>query len=146
MQWYLKDMYITLKEILLVLRTFLICKFLNFTPSSLKKISFPKFVYNFSCEKVSFSLIHTTHKAIHSCWRTLLPVKVTLKQTLKNNDYWIFLIFFVFTLVFFLELETGEGGIVHRVHLDIQAAAGHKLTAIWTRVLILNFKFSTTLS
>ena len=31
-----------------------------------KKINFPKFVYNFSCEKVSFSLTHPTHITIHS--------------------------------------------------------------------------------
>ena len=37
-----------------------------------------------------------------------LSVKVTFKHTIKSNDYWIFLIFFVFTIVFSLELETRE--------------------------------------
>ena len=30
-----------------------------------------------------------------------LSVKVIYKQTVKNNDYWIFLISFTFTFVFF---------------------------------------------
>ena len=37
-----------------------------------------------------------------------LSVKVTFKHTIKSNDYWIFVIFFVFTLVFSLERETRE--------------------------------------
>ena len=49
--------------------------------------------------------------------KTKLSVKVTFKQTIKNNDYWIFLIFVVFALVFFLELEIKEGRTVQRVHL-----------------------------
>ena len=39
-----------------------------------------------------------------------LSLKSLFKQTVKNNDYEIFLIFFVFTLVLFLKLETGEKG------------------------------------
>ena len=44
----------------------------------------PKFAYNFPFKKVNFSQINPIH-------------------------YWIFLIFFVFTLVFFLEFKTREG-------------------------------------
>ena len=68
---YLKDTYTTLKGIgkilfVSVLRILLICKFLNFTADSLKKLNFPKFVFNFPCEKGNFSLIHRTHITIHS--------------------------------------------------------------------------------
>ena len=89
------------------------------------------------CEKVSFSLIHPTHITIHSL-RCQLSVKVTFKQTVKNNDYWTFLIFFAFTFVFFLELDTRDGWIVQRVHLYIWAAAGHELKAIVTRAQSFN--------
>ena len=59
-----------------------------------------------------------------------LSVKVTFKHTIKSNDYWIFVIFFVFTLVFSLERETRERWIVQRVYLHIWTVAGHKLGAI----------------
>ena len=67
-----KDMYITLKGIgkiifVLVVRIFLICKFLNFTSAfTKKKLNFPKFAFNFPCEKVNFSLIHQTYITIQS--------------------------------------------------------------------------------
>ena len=126
----LKDMYITLKRIGKILfgcmlRILLICKFLKFTTVFTKKLNFPKFVSNTLCEKVNFSLIQPTR-----FWQ--LSVKVTFKWTVKNNDYWMFLIFFVFTLVFHLELETRKGWIVERVQLYIRAAAGHELAAIET--------------
>ena len=38
-----------------------------------------------------------------------LLVKVTFKQTVKNNNYWIFLIFFACTLAFCMGLETTDG-------------------------------------
>ena len=57
-------------------------------------------------------------------------VKVIFKQKAKHNNYWIFLILFVFTVAFFLELETREGWIVQRVLLYKLAATGHELTAI----------------
>ena len=65
-------------------------------------------------------------------------VKVTFNQTVKNNNCWIFLIFFLFTLIFFLDLETREGWIVQRIHLYIWAAAGYELTAIGTRAQSFN--------
>ena len=116
---YLKYMHITLKEIgkilfVSVLRILLICKFLNFTAVFIRKkrSNFSKFAYSFTCKKVNFSLIHPTHITIQ-LYQVLrfcqLSVKVTFKQTMKNNDYWIFLVFFVVTLVFFLELETRVG-------------------------------------
>ena len=90
---YLKDTYITLKgiwKILFrsVLRILLICKFPNITAVmftenfhffqfSLNKINFPKFVYNFSCEKANFSLIHPTHITIQSYIQT----------NSRNSDY-----------------------------------------------------------
>ena len=83
--------------------------------------NFPKFACNFPCEKVNFSLVHPTHITIYSFWKThshnkrkdffpflmtmenttkvlrfcQLSVKVTFKQTIKNSNYWIFLIFCV---------------------------------------------------
>ena len=62
---YLKDMYLSLKGIgkilfVSVLRILLICK------PSLIKLKFPKFAFNFLCEKVIFSLINQTHITIHS--------------------------------------------------------------------------------
>ena len=81
-------MYLTLKGIgkilfVSVVRILLICKFLNFTAV----------------------FTNTSYSVFKLCQ---LSVKVAFKQAVKNNDYWIFLIFFVFTLVFFLELETRE--------------------------------------
>ena len=108
---YLKDMYITLKGIekilfVSVLRILLICKFLNFTAVFTKnKTKLSRIAYDFPCEKVNFSLMHPIHIAIHGFWTTLKflgfssSVKVTFKQSVKNNDYWIFLTFF--TLVYF---------------------------------------------
>ena len=60
---YLKDMYITLKEIEKILFVLVLefCSSVNFEtswPSSLNKnLNFSKFSYNFPCEKVNFSLI-----------------------------------------------------------------------------------------
>ena len=95
-------MYITLKGIgkiqfVSMLRILLICKFLNFTAAFTKKWNFPKFAFNFPCEKVNFSLIHRTHINIHS--RALLSSKVLpvvsesyIQINSYNSDYWIFLI------------------------------------------------------
>ena len=107
---YLK--YITLKRIrkiltVLVLRLLLTCKFLNFIAVfNTKKLNSPKFVYNFPCEKTV--------------------------QTVKINDHWTFLIFFVFTL-FFMELKNREGWVVQRFRLCIWVTGGHKLTDFGTR-------------
>ena len=49
-------------------------------------------------------------------------VKVTFKRTVKDSDYCIFLIFFVFTPVFFLELDIREGRHIQRVHVNIWVA------------------------
>ena len=135
--------YITLKgigKILLVLlfRIFPICKFLNFTVALHKKvIKLPEVLLaNFPCEEVNFGLVHPTLITIHSflsleelqVYRFCqLAVKITFKQTAKDNDYLIFLILFVFTVVFFLELETRERWIVQRVHLYALSAAVHEL-------------------
>ena len=55
----------------------------------------------------------------------------------------IFIIFFVFNLVFFIELKTREGRLVQIVHLHIRAS--HKLTDIGTRAQNFNFvNFLTT--
>ena len=59
-----------------------------------------------------------------------LSLKSLFKQAVKNNDYQIFLILFVFTLVLFLKLETGEK--VQRVHLS-RDAVGQKPKAFETR-------------
>ena len=117
---YLKDMYITLKEIekilfVSVLRIFLICRFLDFTNVFTKKeLSFQNFAYNFLCENVNINLIHPFS------YYHLSPLKNTTKLVgfacyeyklhLRNSKkfYWIILFFFVFTLVFFQELETRE--------------------------------------
>ena len=66
---YLKDMYITLKEIgnilfVSVLRILLMYKFLNF-PIVFTEKNFPEFPNNFLCEKVNISLIHPIHFTIH---------------------------------------------------------------------------------
>ena len=63
---YLKDTYIIFEGIgkilfLLVLAIILISKFLNFTAMFTKTINFPKLSYNFSYEKVNFSIINPTH-------------------------------------------------------------------------------------
>ena len=60
------------------------------------------------------------------------PVKVTFKQTVKNNNYWIFLIFFACTLAFCMGLETTDGWIAQRVLLYIWVASGRQLIAIET--------------
>ena len=80
-------------------------------------------------------------------------VKVTFKQTVKNNDYWIFQIFTAFTLVFFVELETTEEWIVQGAHQELEtteewivqgahhylwAAAGHELKALGTHAQCFN--------
>ena len=67
---YLKNMYITLKGIgkilfVSVLRMLLICKFLKCTTTFTKKLNFPKFAFNFPCQKVNFSLKHRPHITIH---------------------------------------------------------------------------------
>ena len=61
-----------------------------------------------------------------------LSVKVTFKQRVKNNYGSKFLIFFVFTLVLFLEQETKEEQIVQSVYLYILAAVGNELTTTGT--------------
>ena len=70
-----------------------------------------------------------------------LSVKVIYKQTVKNNDYWIFLISFTFTFVFFLELDTIERRIVQRIYLRIWVKARHELTTIETRTHSINLCF-----
>ena len=65
LNYYLKNMYITLKGIgklpfVSMLTNLLISKFINFT------IFFNKPAYSFSCVKVSFNLINTTHVTIYS--------------------------------------------------------------------------------
>ena len=65
-------------------------------------------------------------------------VKVAFKQTVKNNDYWIFQIFTAFTLVFFVELETTEEWIVQGAHHYLWAAAGHELKALGTHAQCFN--------
>ena len=142
---YLKDMYITSKRIgniqfTSMLRILLICTFLSFAATFTKK-NFSKFGCNFPLGKANFSLIHSTHIATYSFWRVLLSSyalavisKRFIKKTVKKkNDYWIFLILFVFTLVFFLELEARDGSIFQIIQLYIWAAVGHKLTIIGTR-------------
>ena len=138
-------MYITLKgtgkiPFVSVLRILLICKFLNIMAVFTEKFS--KFPNNFPCKKVNLILMHPTHCSFEEhCYVfqfCQLSVKVTFKQTMKNNGYWIFLIFLVFNLANFLEIETREGWIVQRVHMYIWAAAGHELTAIGTRVQSFN--------
>ena len=73
---YIKNVYITSKGIVkflfvLVLRIFLICRFLYVTAVFTEKIKLSKFECNFPFEKVNFSLAHPIH-TIHSFWRTLL--------------------------------------------------------------------------
>ena len=104
-------MHITLKGIgknlfVLVLRILLICKFQSFATAFTKKNKLPEFAYNFSCEKVILSQI----QPIHIKFLGLSTISKNYTQTnSKNNDYWIFLVLFGFTLAFFLELETRKG-------------------------------------
>ena len=72
----------------------LICNFLNFTAAFTKKLNFPKFAFNFPCEKVNFSLIHRTHITIHSFLRSLLSSQVLsvvsksyIQTNSKTSDY-----------------------------------------------------------
>ena len=57
-------------------------------------------------------VIHPTYITICSFWRTMFSSKVLeiigkgYILTVKNNDNWTFLIFFVFTIVFPLEAKT----------------------------------------
>ena len=123
---YLNDMCMNLKGIgkilfVSVLRILIICKTLNFTAVFTKKLKFPKFAFNFLCEKVNFTLTHGTHITIHSFWRSLLSSQVLpvvsksyIQTKSKTSDYSIFQ---------FL-----------RVHLYIRPPVGHELTAIGTRV------------
>ena len=128
-----------------VLGILLICKLLNFTK---KWRHFPKFAYNFLCEKVNISVIATSnilpfivfkehYYVLRFCQ---LSVKVRFKQTVENNDYLIFLIFFVFTLVFFLEEETRDKWVVQRVHLYIWPVAGDEFAVIGTRTQGFNLR------
>ena len=87
----------------------------------------------FPCDEVNFSPFIAFEVHYYILRFCQLSVKVTFKQTVKKNDCLIFLIFFVFTIVFFLQLETKEGQIVQRVHLYMWAAPGHELAAIETR-------------
>ena len=77
-----------------------------------KELNFPKFAYNFPCENVNFSLIDETHITVHSLKKknTTKFSKCYIQAKIKNNDYWIFLIFFlyIYILTFFLELQTRE--------------------------------------
>ena len=103
-------------------RILLMFQFLNFTTIFTRKnFNVSKFFIQFPCEKNNFSLIHPTQITSNSFWKalpsslvrpTVKKLKVTFKQTVKNNDYLIFMIFFVFNLVFFLELKTREGRLV----------------------------------
>ena len=86
------------------------------------------FAQNFPCDKDNFSPFIAFEEHYYVLRFCQLAVKVTFQQTIKN-DYLIFLIFFVFTIVFFLELETKEGWIVQRVHLYKWAAPVHELAA-----------------
>ena len=134
-----------MKGICVGVKKFANLKILNLLPIfTIKK--FIKFAYNFLCEKVQFQFnipnlyYHPLllKNSIKILGFVMLSVKVTFKQTVKNNCYWIFLIFFLFILVFFLELETRKGRIVQRVHLYIWVAAGHNLIAIGTRAYSFN--------
>ena len=78
-----------------------------------KKLKLSKLECYSLCRKDSFSLIHTTHITIYSFGGTMFTSKVSqiiVKSyilTVKNNDNWTFLIFFVKDIVFPLKLETG---------------------------------------
>ena len=93
---YLKDMYITLKGIekilfVLVLTILLICKCLSFMAAFTEKKNFPKFAFNFLCEKVNNSwIIHELMLpfiAFEEYYYVLkfcqLSIKVTFKKTVK---------------------------------------------------------------
>ena len=91
---YLKDMYITLKGIgkslfVSVLKMLLKCKWLNFAAVFTKKrLNFPKFAFNFPCEKNHFSLINRTHRS---------PLKM-----MKNVFYFTLKALFVLKIFKFL--------------------------------------------
>ena len=58
---------------------------------------------------------------------------------MKNKNYWTFLIFFVFTIVFFLKLGTRKGQKVLKVDMPLWVVAGHELAAIGARDKSFNF-------
>ena len=76
------------------------------------KLTLSKLEYYFLYGKGNFSAIHPTHITTYRFWRTMVSSKILLIirksyiLTVKNNDNWTFLIFFVFTIVFSLEQET----------------------------------------
>ena len=76
------------------------CKVLNFT-GLLKKIEIFKAWILLLCGKVVFSLIHSTQLPL-----TVFQEEDYKKITVENNDILTFQIFFAFTIVFPLELET----------------------------------------
>ena len=92
-----QSMHITLKGIgknlfVLVLRILLICKFQSFaTVFILKLVAFEEHY-----QIIKFLGLSTISKNY-------------IQTNSKNNDYWIFLVLFGFTLAFFLELETRKG-------------------------------------
>ena len=116
-------MYMTLKGIGKVLlvpvsKTSLICKFLNFTAIFInEKIELYKVCIQFSVwESWVYDIVLTLpliafEEHCYVLRFCQVSVKVTFKQIVKNNDYWKFLIFYVLTLVFPLELETGKGSL-----------------------------------
>ena len=79
---------------------------------SKKKLKLSKLEYYYFCGKVNFSVMHPTHITIYSFRRTMSSSRVlsiigkSYILTVKNNDHWTFLIFFVFTIMFPLGLET----------------------------------------
>ena len=70
-----------------------------------------------------------TQIPIHYFWKMLL------RNSKENDDNWIFPIFFTFTPLFSLEIETeGRGGgewSLQRVHLRIWGVAGHRTERSW---------------
>ena len=93
-----------------MLRILLICKFLNFFTVLTKKN--PKFTYTL-CVGDLISVLYIQPIlpliAFEEHYQVLSYCQLSVKVTLKNNGYWIFLIFFVFTLVYLVELEYREG-------------------------------------
>ena len=88
------------------------CKFLKFEGVFIKKdYKLSKLRYYCLCGKVNFSVIHPTHITIYSFWRTIFSSKVLwiigkcYILTVTSIDNWTFFIFFVFNIVFPLELE-----------------------------------------
>ena len=80
--------------------------------TSVQKLTLSELEYYFLYGKGNFSAIHPTHITTYRFWRTMFSSKILLIirksyiLTVKNNDNWTFLIFFVFTIVFPLEQET----------------------------------------